>query len=151
MTYSGDPADSGLNAVRFWAQDTGDPPLLADAEIEYLSNFTGLDIVGEPVELAAVVADRIAAKYAGEVSISSDGVTYSGDQLQTKYNAVAKELRNTHSRVLIAGAYPFVGGLQRSRNFGVGMHDTPRGAHQVLEQSGDDQLGENIDDLTGRF
>lgn len=151
MSYSGDPATSGLDAVRFWAQDTGATGLLSDTEVEYLITYSGLEPDGEPIEIAAMVADRIAAKYAGEVSINSDGVSYSGDQLQQKYSALAKELRQTHSRIASMGSYPYIGGLHASRNFGVGMHDNPGGHNQVLAPSGDDRLAANIDPLTGRI
>lgn len=150
MSYSGDPSTSGLDAVRFWAQDTGTTGLLSDGEVEYLIAYSGLDPVGEPIEVAAIVADRIAAKYAGEVSINSDGVSYSGDQLQQKYGALAKELRQTHARISSMASYPFVGGLQRGRNFGVGMHDNPGGYDQTLNPSGDDRLAAAVDPLTGK-
>lgn len=35
MPYSGDPADSSLDAVRFLIQDTSTSPFFADAEINY--------------------------------------------------------------------------------------------------------------------
>lgn len=158
MSYSGDPANSGVDAVRFWAQDTGTTGLLNDEEIEYLITFSGLDPVSSPLDIAALAADRIAAKYAGEVSISADGVSYSGDQLYLKYVTLAKELRQSARQMAGWNAQPFVGGLRWGRNLGVGMHDNPTGSRQILRRpddeylqgSSDYDLQENIDPLTGR-
>lgn len=134
MSYSGDPSSSGLDAVRFWAQDTGATGLLGDSEISYLISFTGLEPTIAPIEIAAIVADRIASKYAGEVSINSDGVSYSGDQLQTKYSELAKELRKTARTISGQASTPYVSGLGFGRQFGVGMSDNPEGSRQGLQQ-----------------
>lgn len=139
MAYSGDPALSGLDAVRFWAQDTGATSLLNDNEIYYVIAFNKLDPLYAPVESAAVVADRIAAKYAGEVSINSDGVSYSGEQLQQKYSELAKELRKTARRIPGQGAGPYIGGQQMGAQFSIGMSDNPEGHSQLDDQSWDQQ------------
>ena len=143
MPYSGDPSDSEIDAVRFWAQDTGATPFLSDAEIQYIITFYegDPDITVSPVLIAAAVCDRIASKYVGWVNISADGVTYSGDQLQQRYGALSAELRKTEKRLLETGANPYVGGILRGDypdpgieppEFGIGMHDNPE-AH---DQSG---------------
>lgn len=130
MSYSGDPSNSSIDAVRFWAQDTGTPGLLSDGEIQYLSDFSGLDLDSAPIAVAAMVAERIGAKYAGEVSISSDGVTYSGDQLQQKYSTLAVDLRKQSLRISASGSTPVVGGLRREGNFAIGQDDNPEGYSQ---------------------
>lgn len=142
MPYSGDPAASDIDAVRFWAQDTGNPPLLTDAEINYLIAFAGGDegVTVSPVLVAAYACDRIASKYVGWVNINADGVSYSGDQLQQRYNALAAELRKSEKRLQEAGAFPFVGGIAidtapipgvKEPNFGIGMDDNPEGYPQA--------------------
>jgi hypothetical protein len=141
MPYSGDPSDSEIDAVRFWAQDTGTPPLLTDAEIQYVIDFyaNDPDIVTSPVLVAAVCCDRIASKYVGWVNISADGVSYSGDQLQQRYSTLAAELRKTEKQLLASGAAPYVGGVLvgqypdpavQEPNFGIGMNDNPEGYPQ---------------------
>lgn len=142
MPYSGDPATSPIDEVRFWAQDTGTPPLLSDPEITYLINYYVVDFPdGEasPLLVAALAADRIAAKYVGFVSISADGVNYSGDQLQQRWSTLARNLRESEKALRIAGAGPYVGGILQGEyppigveppEFGVGMHDNPEAADQ---------------------
>jgi hypothetical protein len=143
MPYSGDPSDSELDAVRFWAQDTGATPFLSDPEITYVISFYENDSSGNttvsPVLIAAACCDMIAAKYVGWVNINADGVSYSGDQLQQRYNALAAELRKTEKRLTEAGAFPYVGGILANEgpppgvdppNFGVGMNDNPEAFRQ---------------------
>lgn len=150
MGYGGDPSASGIDAVRFWAQDTGSPELLSDAEYDYLIDFTGLDPDQDPLDIAAYAADRIAAKFAGEVSISADGVNYSGDQLYAKYQALAKELRQTARDRTGQGARPFVGGLGRGRQFALAMHDHPGAPTQPGPETSEDQLADLVDVDTGK-
>lgn len=150
MPYSGDPSASDVDAVRFWVQDTGKPSLLTDAEIEYLIAFVGVDASLSPIRVAAVAADRIAAKYAGEVSISADGVNYSGDQLARKYSDLATSLRKQESTIVGAGALPYVGGIQAGESpvsgvnppsFGIGKDDNPEAGYQGFGWNADDGYG----------
>src|SRR3954469_2534047 len=150
MSYSGDPSSSGIDAVRFWAQDTGVPELLGDAEIDCLCAYSGLDPDRNPIDIAALAADRIAAKFAGSVSISADGVNYSGDQLYQKYQTLAKELRQTARDQSGQGAVPFIGGQQTGRQFGVGMHDNPQATTQAYQLTGDELLAATVDPDTGK-
>jgi hypothetical protein len=150
MSYSGDPSSSGIDAVRFWAQDTGTPELLGDAEYDYLITYSGLDPDRYPIDIAVLAADRIAAKFAGSMSISADGVNYSGDQLGQKYQALAKELRQTARVWAGQSATPFVGGQQTGRQFGIGMHDNPQATTQAYELSHDDQLAATVSAETGK-
>lgn len=149
MAYDGDPSSSEANAVRFWAQDTGTPPLLTDAEIDYLIAYVD-DDEASPVYIAALAADRIASKYVGEINISADGVSYSGDQLQQRYAALATELRRTARRETERFAAPYVGGVKvgehalagvREPQFGIGMFDNPEGGNQEFGYLG--ELGED--------
>jgi hypothetical protein len=130
VSYSGDPSASGIDAIRFWVQDTGAPELLTDDELEYLVAFSGLDPEVSPIDIAAIAAERIAAKYAGYVTISADGVSYSGEGLQQKYNQLAVSLRKQAARTQAESGVPFIGGLGGGRNFGVAMHDNPEGSYQ---------------------
>jgi hypothetical protein len=150
MGYGGDPSASGIDAVRFWAQDTGSPELLSDAEVDYLITFSGLNPDLDPLDVAALAADRIAAKFAGEVSISADGVNYSGDQLYTKYQALAKELRQTARDLQGQKATPFVSGLGRGRQFALAMHDHPGAPTQPGPETSEDQLADLVDVDTGK-
>jgi hypothetical protein len=150
MSYGGDPSGSETDAVRFWAQDTGTTELLNDAEYDYLIAYSGLDPNTDPVEIAALAADRIAAKYAGDVSISADGVSYSGDQLYQKFQALAKELRHTARERSGWNAAPFVGGLGRGRQFAIAMHDHPGAPSQPGPETTEDRLDALVDYDTGK-
>lgn len=152
MPYSGDPSASAVDAVRFWVQDTGKPPLLSDTEIEYLIAFSGVDAAGAPIQVAVLAANQIAAKYAGEVSISADGVNYSGDQLAQKYTALASQLRNADNQRRAYGAAPYVGGILTGEappwgtnppQFGIGKDDNPEVGYQGYGWNGDDGAHEN--------
>ena len=147
MPYSGNPANSTLDAIRFYAQDTGNPPLLSDNEVTYLLNlFTPLN-GGDPMLCGAYVADIIANRFASEVSISADGVTYSGEQLQQKYQAVAKSLRDSYREIAGMNApAPYVGGIlyedypapgTRPPNFGIGAADNARAGREFYGNRGE--------------
>jgi len=150
MSYSGDPSTSGTDAVRFWAQDTGDPELLSDPEIDYLATYSGLDPDVYPIDIAALAADRIAAKYAGSVTINADGVSYSGGELYQKYQGLAKELRQTARVQAGQGGAPYIGNWATGKQFGIGMHDNPQAIVQSWELTGDDALAQLVDPDTGK-
>ena len=140
FSYSADPSSSQLDEVRFLVHDTDDThPLLADEEIEWvLARQRG--VYDDPIMAAAICADIIGARYAGEISISADGVSISGDQLQTKYTTLAAELRATYKALTGVGGLVYAGGLSfldrardpyvRPLNFGLGMHDNTRAGGQ---------------------
>jgi len=126
MVYSGDPATSPIDAVRFWLGDTGDPSLLTDPEIQYVID-TNPAAGGDPILLAASLCGTLIAKYSGWVSISADGVSYSGDQLANKYNALATQLRAEHAQRMVSTGAPVLAAddfpYTIPRNFRMGMYD----------------------------
>lgn len=110
FSYSGDPSDSNIDAVRFYLQDTDeDNPLLSDEEIEFIYD-DWYEVNRSLVYVASVAAETISAKFAREVSYSADGVSVSGDQLQQKYNELATSLRDMYKAQARAGG-PDVGGI----------------------------------------
>lgn len=148
-TYSGDPARGTVDAVRSMLGDTGGDDnatwLLTDAEITYFDSLTD-PVFKSPVMTAAVCADIIAGRFAGEVSISADGVSVSGQQLQDKYTQLAASLRQLYKTISAAGGLPLVGGIDAFRivdrtvapfNFGVGMHDNRRAGYQTNPDNDD--------------
>ena len=137
-SYSGDPASSTLDAVRCMLGDIGPIFILSDAEIAYFDSVCA-PIFNDPLMTAAVCADILAGRYAGEVSISADGVSISTDQLQLKYTQLAAALRATYKILAAPGGYPYVGGIDsfrvvdpsvRPTNFGIGMDDNYRAGAQ---------------------
>lgn len=150
FSYSQDPASSATDEVRFLLGDIAAPGLLSDEEIGYyLTKLT--DYFSDNTMVAAFCAEAIAARYAGEVSITADGVTYSGEQLQQKYTQLASSLRTTYTQLQGGGAEPFAGGTDVMAlwpggvvplNFGVGMHDNARAGWQRYGYYGDLLVGE---------
>lgn len=153
MPYSGDPAASPLDEVRFLISDTGTDELLSDAEINYVIAKL-LPTYTDPQMYAAFCCERIASKYAGEVHISADGVDYSGEQLQDKYTALALNLRESYARLAGAGAAPFAGGSilwdnvygARPLNFGIGMSDNRLAGSQRPGHRCDESCSSNCDE-----
>lgn len=109
FTYSGDPSQSLLDAVRFYAQDTNPAdPFLSDGEIEFLIT-EWVHVTSNPIFVAAVVCDTIAAKFAREISFSADGVSIGASDLQEKYERLAESLRGQYASHDISGAPDFGG------------------------------------------
>lgn len=140
-TYSGDPADGGLDEVRFLVQDT-DPAdqLVTDEEIEYLI-AKWHPVYGSPLMTASMVAEVIAAKFTREVAYSADGVSVGVQELQAKYDALASSLRDQYKQHDIGGG-PEVGGVMwsdapdpriRPTIWAVGMHDNIRAGAQEID------------------
>lgn len=96
FTYTGDPAASDLDEVRFLISDTDSTRvLLTDEEIAYVVNKWA-PLYGSNTLNAAVCCEIIAGKYAGEVSVSADGVTVGLSELQGKYEQLATSLRDQY-------------------------------------------------------
>ncbi len=93
-SYSGDPADSELDEVRFWCQDVKENrPLLQDEEIEFLI-YKWYEQTGSLIFVASVACEVIAAKMAAEVNASADGVSVNTGELQQRYVNLAQRLRD---------------------------------------------------------
>lgn len=111
FTYSGDPADSDTDAVRYLIGDTvSSGHLVEDEEINYaIARWAPL--YGTLEWAAASILDTLAAKYAREAgSISADGVSVSLAGLSEQFAAQAAQLRDQHKSSFV-GAEPDVGGV----------------------------------------
>lgn len=126
--------------MRFWLQDTDvNNALFQDQELQYFIALLTPANGGDPVLVAAYCCTVLTARYAGEVSITADGVTYSGEQLQQKYADLAASLRQQYESLRALGGIPYGGGIARGDhpepgtrplNFGVGMDDNPLAGRQ---------------------
>lgn len=107
-TYTGNPADSDRDAVRFRIGDTNESDWqLQDEEIDYL-------LVDTPVALAAVRACKaLAAHYARQVDKSVDGFRLSASQRQQHYLDLAKTISQEAGLDVPAVSFR-VGGLSRA-------------------------------------
>jgi hypothetical protein len=109
FTYSGDPADSDLDAVRFLSlqNSSGDDVLIEDEEIEYLlGQGSGV------YRTAAEVCNRLALKYGSRASIVTIGklsVEYAGRAAE--YSSRCGILRR---EAAVRGSVPFAGGVDQA-------------------------------------
>jgi hypothetical protein len=136
--YSGDPAASVLDELRFIVQDTlPDRPLLTDEECNYLlANW--MDRYSSVIYVAAVAAAQISRKFAGVVSVSSDGVTVDVEKISDRYAAMALQLRSEYAASMVGGevdlsSIMFDAELDsqiKPLTFGIGMHDNPAAGEQ---------------------
>lgn len=130
-SYSGNPADSPVDEIRFLIGDTDTlDQLLQNEEIQFLYD-TWFTIYGTVFYVAAICCETIAASYAREASHSADGVSVDLGQIQDKFTKQAETLREQHASLLIGGV-PDVGGVTAGEQpdptiqpliFGTGMHD----------------------------
>lgn len=140
FSYTGDPSSRNLDAIRFYIGDTDESDyFLYDGEIEFLL-ATWLDKTNSLLYVASLAADAIAAKLAREVSYSADGVSVSTDQLQTKFQTLAEQLREQYKKEVSIGAAVFFTSdfwemnydpAIKPLSFGIGMHDNPEGGPQT--------------------
>lgn len=138
FTYTGDPSASDRDAVRLLVGDT-DPtePLLTDGEIDWVIEVWKAK--GHPYFYASVCAEIIAARFARETTISSDGQTVSMSELQEKYYRLANTLFSQYQQLLASGVGIHAGGMSAGEQrdgdvlplaFGTQMHDNHRAGWQ---------------------
>lgn len=139
FSYSGDPADSDLDATRFYLTDVTEPAFFSDEELEFLIG-KWLHLYGSPVIVAAVAAEMLANRFAREISISGDGVSIDTTQLQARFEQVALNLRDQYKAETGADvfAHDFSGILAHGPDyslaplhFGLGQHDNPEAGNQL--------------------
>lgn len=130
FTYEADLSLSKRDQVRFLVGDT-DPTefFLHDDEINWLISQWGSK--GSAYYVAAMAAESIAARFAREVTTSSDSQTVSTSELQQKYLDLAARLLRQHETLLTGGVVD-MGGVNAGEQpdptvsspaFGTGMHD----------------------------
>lgn len=106
-TFSGDPATSSLDAVRFWIQDMGGPPwLVSDQAINYV-------LTGYPNVLlaAAQICRSLAALFAQRVSKRVGDLSINFSDKAKQYLALADDLEAQGSMSSIA---PYAGGISHA-------------------------------------
>jgi len=138
FSYSGNPALSLRDAVRFHAQDTlSEDPFLTDEEIDFLIS-SWAHFTDSPIYLASIACENIAAKFTRELSYGADGVSVNAGELQQKYQQLAMQLREMFKTSNIPGA-PDVGGIMVGEvydssiaplTFAKGMHDNIEAGQQ---------------------
>lgn len=105
-SYSGSPKESKKDAVRFLIGDTDDSDkLVYDEEINW-----SLEKWSDEYMAGAALCESLAAKFAREVNVSADGMSYSGSQISQNFLELAQSLRRMSGMDRKHGA-PYVGGI----------------------------------------
>jgi len=122
-SYSGNPASSDKDEVRFLTGDTCEKEgLILDEEINYAVANQSSNILA-----AALVLRSLAARYSRVGTVSVGDVYKSGDTIATKYSARADELDPYKLTIAAASlVMPSFGG-DRDQSFTVGMNDIEGG------------------------
>lgn len=109
FTYSGDPATSEKDQVRFLISDTNSTDVqLQDEEILWL-----LEVEPNVYYAAARAAETIAATFTQEVTVSADGMSFSGKDLTSNYLDLADRLR-AMAKFRGRMGHPYVGGISHA-------------------------------------
>lgn len=141
FSYSGSPADSQIDQVRFTLGDTNSAfPLLTDQELQFLvdqwlTRYDSLTFV------AAIAAATISRKFVGLVSVSADGVTVNTSELAQRYRDLAVALRAEY-KLEMTGAEIDLTNTQPGR-FRIGLHDNLQAGLQDFGDFGMDADGPN--------
>lgn len=132
-SYSGDPASSDRDAVRFLVGDVDTTvQLLTDEEIDFLL-ATQMPLRGSTTWVAAEAAAVLSTRSAPDVNVSGDGVDVSIGDLQARWTAVAAELRARYqAEQAFSGVLPDVDDT-RHKQFAVGMGDNAWAGSQDQE------------------
>jgi len=106
FTWSGDPANSNLEAIRFLIDDTASSNAkFQDAEINYAYSEEG-SVYGA----VAMLCEQLSSKYASEPSRSLGPLRVDNSELASKYSNMAKLFR----KKAMAYATPYCGGISES-------------------------------------
>ncbi len=115
-TYSGNPASSLLDAVRYEIGDTKEPdPLLSNEEIQYELARSANDVL----RAAAKCCETIAAQFARQANSTIGKTSIQAEAKFEHYTQKAKELR----RRIIGHGTPYVGGADTDAVFDKRMMD----------------------------
>lgn len=138
FSYSGNPATSTRDAIRFYCQDVDiDDQFITDEEIDFIIT-SWANVSDHPLFLAAVTCDTIAARFAREISYSADGLSVGAGELQDKFRQLSAALRDQYKAMDIGGG-PDIGGIMIGEVYdpdikpliwAVGQHDNMAAGQQ---------------------
>lgn len=138
FSYSGDPASSNRDELRYLIQDT-DPGLVlqTDEEIDFLLD-RWLNKYDSVTYVAAVAAASISRKFTGLVTVSADGVSVNVADLAQKYRDMAMQLRAEYVSSQIGGQVDISNIMVgqdpdptiKPLSFAIGLHDNPEAGMQ---------------------
>lgn len=134
-SYSGNPDASTLDQVRFLIQDTRDPFLLSDAELNYcISRYTNALIA------AASACDVLAARFTNDVDKRIGNLSVSGGQRAEAWRKRGNELRAQAAR---EGIYEvFAGGVYEADSLAQDSDSTVIQPHTRVGQDDHPEIGQ---------
>ena len=150
-TYSGDPATSVLDELRFILQDTDTAfQLLTDEELNYLL-AAWIPRYDSITYVAAVAAATIARKFTGIVTVTADGVSVDTSSLASRFTEQARALREEYKAAQIGAQVDIENVLIGSSHddtirplrFSVGLHDNAEAGSQDFGGTTSDPFGPN--------
>jgi hypothetical protein len=127
-----------MDEIRFLIQDIRPSfEILQDEDLDYLIS-TWMPLYDSTYAVAALACEVIAARYAGQVTVTGDGVTVDTSALQDKYLKLAEQMRDMYKAARESSApvlppSPLMGTYDASIPplvFGVGLHDNPEAGRQ---------------------
>lgn len=124
FSYSGDPANSTVDATRFLIGDTNeDTAEFQDEELQYLLTGAG----SSPIRAAIEALEQLANKYARMPSYSMEGASVQYGELSQKFRDRAYDLKQRLATGATIGYTPRVDafGAETQPIFSIGMHDNP--------------------------
>lgn len=136
-SYSGNPASSDRDAVRFYIGDTDSTrPMLSNEDIDFV-NSEWLPKYGSLLLTASQCCEVISGAFAREVTVSADGVSVAVSELQQKFNMLAESLRDQWKieqagLPIVSGVLfdPFRDPTIKPLRFGVGFNDNYEAGRQ---------------------
>jgi hypothetical protein len=103
-SYSGDPATSARDLVRYLVADTlEDEPLVQDAEIDYQ-----LSVYSDPRLAAAATAESLSRLFARQANTRTPELSVDFAERAKQYKTLAYQLRQDSAEL---GAVPYAGGI----------------------------------------
>lgn len=138
-TYSGNPATSLRDTVRFLIQDTEETlQLQSDEELDFLIQVW-MPKYESYYLVASKAATVISHKFAGVMNISADGVSVNTADLSDRYAKMASKLRVEHQEAGVTGGVLDLANLMsdsrldygiKPLSFGIGQFDNPAAGQQ---------------------
>lgn len=140
-SYSGDPATSDRDQVRFLIQDTDlEVPLLSDNEVNFLVT-KWFPLYQSLTYVAAIAASVVARRFASVLNVSGDGVSVSTADLAQRYTDMATRLREEYKLETAVGGSADIENLMIGTHldesivglaFSMAIHDNPAAGAQDL-------------------
>jgi hypothetical protein len=143
MSYSGNPANSPVDMVRFLIGDTGEPPMLTDEEIQAMLDLYGQD----PFRAAVACAYSLAARYSGKADKTVGDLSLTYSSVANGYRDLASQIKG-QSGIASSARAPYCGGISISEKQAV-ESNTDRVRPSFTKKQHDNPHAGTQDDVRG--